>query len=87
LPAALRRLTTAIAGLAVLVLACGDDGPTSAGGGSKSGSIPILNIGGGADERGFVARQTPDGGYLIVGLLGKPLEFFSDLPQMVESSR
>ncbi len=77
--AGLLRIATVVIGLAVLTLACSEEGPVSSGGIPASSTIPYLNIGGGADEQGFTACRTPDGGYLIVGLQGKPRSFFNDL--------
>lgn len=76
-----RPLLTTIAGLAVLLLACSDDEPTSPGGGSGSrdGTVPYLIIGGAENEMGYAARRTPDGEYLIVGTTERPARFFDDL--------
>jgi len=78
--AAFPRLATAFVGVSLLLLACGNDtpGPTS-GDDPLSPTSPFLAIGGGADEQGLAARRTPDGGYLIVGLIGKPQNIFNDL--------
>ncbi len=60
--AGLLRIATVVIGLAVLTLACSEEGPVSSGGIPASSTIPYLNIGGGADEQGFTACRTPDGG-------------------------
>jgi hypothetical protein len=81
MPAQFRKSIAAVAAIALSFLACSDEDTITSGGGASftDDTVPFLTIGGGADEQGYAARRTPDGGYLIVGTIGKPIQFYTDL--------
>jgi hypothetical protein len=64
--------------IVLLATSCENDQVVS-GGASYDTTVPFLTIGGGADEEGFGARRTNDGGFLVVGAIGKPQYYFRDL--------